>query len=279
MKRFLELSGREKAECVFCIVMTVLYVAFGIYSFFQPKMAPEKLLSIIIFMLGFLCFQDVLGKFYSMKNVETSVKSISDSLNAEQKTENIVEITTRQEFENNHPLEDRFRDATRICMFSHSNYAMFQPQYISNIVSGIRNGTSFQFLGFDPEKKDMIRKLKEYKMVSQRDDNPPLTSIQHYLSLKKDYGFTDNQIKFNVCDIDFPFGMTIVYKKSGETTVKVDFYTIKTEHMARRCIFLSSKNSGHSELISFFKSQWEEAWKTSKRSRMEERALKEQIEQ
>ena len=49
------------------------------------------------------------------------------------------------------------------------------------------------------------------------DDNPPLTSLRNYIQLKEEHSYSDEQIQFNICDIDFPFGMTIVGKKNDES--------------------------------------------------------------
>lgn len=248
--------------------MAIVYIGYGIFSFFNPQLPLEKLVSLVIFVLGFNCFQDIIEEYFLMRNIEDSIDEIKQN-SIKGRGENIVELTTRSKFEEASPLSERFKDASRICMFSHSNYAIFQPEYISYVIDGIEKGTRFQFIGFNPDDIEKVNNLKTYKMVQQMDDNPPRTSLLHYVDIKKKNHYSDDEIQFNVCDIDFPFGMTIVYKKSGEITVKVDLYTIKTRHIDRRCIFLSSNNLDHKELISFFIEQWNVAWEVSHKSSVE----------
>ena len=248
-----------------CLVMASGCVAYAVYNLISPSLTTDKLLSVIMLMLGFLCFQDFLGKYYRITKIDASLKRIEARGDCGQNINNYVEMTTRREFEEKNQIGERYRNAKEIHMFSHSNYAMFTPIYLDLITSCIESGTVFRFLGFDPDNTEMVKNLKKYKMVSQMDENPPRTSTIKYLKMKLQRGYSDKQIQYNICDIDFPFGMTIVEKRDGETTVKVDLYTLMTDHTDRRCIFLTSNNEGHNELIDFFKHQWKVAWENSRR--------------
>lgn len=255
--RIKKLTWTTRVNYLFYFVMSLVFIINGLINFFTNKATTENLLSYILFAIGITCFEDFLGKFQIFQDIKNDLNDLKE--NNEKATTNAVCLTTRKDIENRLSLSERLSNAREVKMFSYANSSLFQPIYITEIEEGIKRGTSFKFVGFDPES-DIIDRIIKYKMLNHTNSNPMKVTCHNYHKFKIENGYNDEQLLYKVCDIDFPYGMTIVHKQSGEVTVKVDMYSINTSNLNRRCMFLSSFNPLEKELVDFFLDQWNSVW-------------------
>lgn len=265
MKRIIdkikELNWSTRINYLFYFVMSLVFIFNGVFNYFMNQATIENLLSYILFAIGLVCFEDFLGRFLFFQDIQKDLNDLKEKDN--KRFTNSVCLTTRKDIENRLSLSERLSDATEVKMFSYANSSLFQPIFITEIEEGIKRGTCFKFVGFDPNS-DIIQKIIKYKMLNHTNSNPMKVTCHNYYKFKSDNSYTDEQILYKICDIDFPYGMTIVHKRNGEITVKVDMYSINTPNLNRRCMFLSSLNSSEKELIEFFLKQWDEVWNLAK---------------
>lgn len=252
----------DKINYLIIIIFSALFIVEGIFNFYNDKLSTDQLLSYVLFALGFTCFQDFLGKFNLLHDIKINVDYLKENV----RKDNTVHLSTREEIEKEQSLIERLSDAKEVKMLSYANTSFFSPMYLPSIIKSIdEEKTTYKLIGVDPNSK-FIENIKKHKMKYNQKSNPMKTSYDEFVNIKEKYGYDDNKITYKTIDVDLPFHLLIVEKKSGEITVKVDIISLDTPDNDRRCISISSFDPSVKGLIAFFLKQWDNAWNMNNNS-------------